>query len=168
MPHFGRDGKDGESCFFAHLISFLAIFSHFLPLCHRILPIVSPVSDIFKTPGMAIAIPAILVSPPLGGTVAPLLLILHSIDRAAALLCLWIMHEGRHCVPASCGWMTGSHSARSFYERCWRRVAARPAVTDRFTPQPAILRTYSELRIVFATISHSREEKWEFDDRKCL
>ena len=149
----------------AHLIIFF--FGHFsvfcpFPLCHRILPIVSPVSDIFKT------IPAILVSLPLGGTVAPLLLILHSIDRAAALLCLWIMHEGRHCVPASCGWMTGSHSARSFYERCWRRVAARPAVTDRFTPQPAILRTYSELRIVFATISHSREEKWEFDDRKCL
>ena len=50
---------------FAHLISFLAIFSCFLPLCHRILPIVSPVFEIFKTPGMAIAIPAILVSPPL-------------------------------------------------------------------------------------------------------
>ena len=50
---------------FAHLIGFLAILSSFLPLCHRILPIVSPVSDIFKTPGMAIAIPAILVSPPL-------------------------------------------------------------------------------------------------------
>ena len=65
LPHFGRDGKDGESCFFAHLISFLAIFSHFLPLCHRILPIVSPVFEIFKTPGMAIAIPAILLSPPL-------------------------------------------------------------------------------------------------------
>ena len=50
---------------FAHLISFLAIFSCFLPLCHRILPIVSPVFELFKTPGMAIAIPAILVSPPL-------------------------------------------------------------------------------------------------------
>merc|ERR1711986_1388 len=50
---------------FAHLISFLAIFPRFLPLCHRILPIVSPVFEIFKTPGMAIAIPAILVSPPL-------------------------------------------------------------------------------------------------------
>ena len=50
---------------FAHLISFLAIFSCFLPLCHRILPIVSPVFEIFKTPGIAIAIPAILVSPPL-------------------------------------------------------------------------------------------------------
>ena len=31
------------------------IFPHFLPLCHRILPILSPVSEIFKTPGMAIA-----------------------------------------------------------------------------------------------------------------
>ena len=50
---------------FGHLISFLAIFSRFLPLCHRILPIVSPVFEIFETPGMAIAIPAILVSPPL-------------------------------------------------------------------------------------------------------
>ena len=52
---------------FAHLISFLAIFSCFLPLCHRILPIVSPVFEICKTPGMAIAIPAIPVSPPLCG-----------------------------------------------------------------------------------------------------
>merc|ERR1711884_486932 len=50
---------------FTHLISFLSIFSRFLPLCHRILPIVSPVFEIFETPGMAIAIPAILVSPPL-------------------------------------------------------------------------------------------------------
>jgi len=52
---------------FAHLISF---FGHFLPfflLCHRILPIVSPVFEISKIPGMAIAIPAILVSPPLVG-----------------------------------------------------------------------------------------------------
>ena len=51
--------------FLAHLIGFLSIFSCFLPLCHRILPTVSPVFEIFKTPGMAIAIPAILVSPPL-------------------------------------------------------------------------------------------------------
>ena len=51
--------------FFAHLISFLTNFSRFLPLCHQILPIVSSVSEIFETIGMAIAIPAILVSPPL-------------------------------------------------------------------------------------------------------
>ena len=50
---------------FTYLISFLSIFSCFLPLCHRILPIVSPVFEIFETPGIAIAIPAILVSPPL-------------------------------------------------------------------------------------------------------
>ena len=51
--------------FFAHLKGFLPISPPFLPLCHRILHIVSPVFEIFKTPGMAIAIPAILVSPPL-------------------------------------------------------------------------------------------------------
>ena len=56
---------------FAHLISFLSIFSCFLPLCHRILPIVSPVFELFKTPGMAIAIPAILVSPPLLSPLSP-------------------------------------------------------------------------------------------------
>ena len=48
LPHFGRDGKDGDTCFFAHLISFLAIFSRFFPLCHRILLIVSPVLKYLK------------------------------------------------------------------------------------------------------------------------
>ena len=159
MPQFGRYGKDADTCFFAHLIGFLAIFSRFLPLCHRILPIVSPVFEIFKPPGMAIAIPAILVSPPLGG---------HSCSSASHPA--FYRQSSGVTLPLdhACGWMTGSHSALSFYERCWRRVATRPAVTDHFTPQPAILRTYSELRIVFATISHSREEKWKFDDRKCL
>ena len=65
LPNFGRDSKGGDTCFFAHLISFLAIFHQFFALCHRILPIVSPVFEICKTLGMAIAIPAILVSPPL-------------------------------------------------------------------------------------------------------
>ena len=32
--------------------------------------------------------------------------------------------EGRHCVSASAARITGSHSAQSFYERCWRPVAA--------------------------------------------
>ena len=50
LPHFGRDGKGGDTCLFAHLISFLVIFPQFLPLCHQILPIMSPVSEIFKTP----------------------------------------------------------------------------------------------------------------------
>ena len=51
LPHFDRDGNDRDTCFFA---------PH-----HWIFPIMSPVFEIFKTPGMAIAIPAILVSPPL-------------------------------------------------------------------------------------------------------
>ena len=51
LPRFGMDGKDGDgdTCFFAHLISFLAIFSGFcpyvtgfLPLCHLCLKYLKP------------------------------------------------------------------------------------------------------------------------------
>ena len=65
-----RDGKGRDTSFFAHMIyKFFGHFSPFLPICHWILPIVSPVPEIFKTPGMAIAMPAILVSPPLHASI---------------------------------------------------------------------------------------------------
>ena len=56
-----KDGKGGDTSFFAHLKSFFGHFPLFLPLCHWILPIVSPVFEIFETPGMAIASAKVLI-----------------------------------------------------------------------------------------------------------
>ena len=61
LPHFTLAGMARMETP-VYLPVFWPFSSIFCPyhLRHRILPIVSPILEIFKTPGMAIAIPAIL------------------------------------------------------------------------------------------------------------
>ena len=69
LPRFGMDGKDGDgdTCFFAHLISFLAIFSGFcpyvtgfLPLCHLCLKYLKPRYGNCNTCHTGVAAPGLL------------------------------------------------------------------------------------------------------------